>query len=214
MSLLLRYPREIAAVALTALAFAAFWGWVGERERAAAAQARAEIVQQRLDASLDSLDIERDRTARADSQAVRNLRELFDERAESERAERAAEEAVRLAEQKVSLTLDIIRDNATPAIRQAVNRLEIQLVQERTAYRTLVRSLRSQLVVADSTARLWQTRYAAVESVVSTQDQVIQDYEARLAVELHRNDTSWSGPVVGALKYVGVFAAGYALAKR
>ena len=193
-SLLLRYPREIAAVALTALAFAAFWGWVGERERAAAAQARAEIVQQRLDASLDSLDIERDRTARADSQAVRNLRELFDERAESERAERAAEEAVRLAEQKVSLTLDIIRDNATPAIRQAVNRLEIQLVQERTAYRTLVRSLRSQLVVADSTARLWQTRYAAVESVVSTQDQVIQDYEARLAVELHRNDTSWSGP--------------------
>ena len=214
MSLLLRYPREIAAVALTALAFAAFWGWVGERERAAAAQARAEIGQQRLDASLDSLDIERDRTDRADSQAVRNLRELFDERAESERAERAAEEAVRLAEQKVSLTLDIIRDNATPAIRQAVNRLEIQLVQERTAYRTLVRSLRSQLVVADSTARLWQTRYAAVESVVSTQDQVIQDYEARLAVELHRNDTSWSGPVVGALKYVGVFAAGYALAKR
>ena len=214
MSLLLRYPREIAVVALTALAFAAFWGWVGERERAAAAQARAEIVQQRLDDSLDSLDIERDRRASADSLAARNLRELVDERAESERAERAAEEAVRLAEQKVSLTLDSIRDNATPAILDVVNRVEIQLVQERTASRTLVRSLRSQLAVADSTVRLWQTRYAAVESVVSTQDQVIQDYEARLRVELQRNDTSWTDPMVGVLKYVGVFAAGYALASR
>ena len=214
MSLLLRYPREIAVVALGALAFAAFWGWVGERERAAAAQARAEIVQQRLDASLDSLDIERDRRAKADSQAVRNLRELVDERAESERAERAAEEAVRLAEQNVAVTLDSIRDNATPEIRDAVNRLEIQLVQERTANRTLARSLRAQLVVADSTARLWQTRYAAVERVVSTQDQVIQDYEARLRVALQRNDTSWTDPIVRAVKYAGMFAAGYALASR
>ena len=214
MSLLLRYPREIAIVALTALAFAAFWGWVGERERAAAAQARAEIVQQRLDDSLDSLDIERDRRAKADSQAVRNLRELVDERAENERAGRAAEEAVRLAEQNVALTLDSIRDNATPVIRDAVNRLEIQLVQERTANRTLVRSLRAQLVVADSTAQLWQTRYAAAERVVATQDQVIQDYEARLAVELQRNDTRWTGPFVRALKYVGVFAVGYAIASR
>ena len=213
MSLLLRYPREIAVVALGALAFAAFWGWVGERERAAAAQARAEIVQQRLDDSLDSLDIERVRRASADSLAVRNLRELVDERAESERAERAAEDAVRLAEQKVSLTLDSIRDNATPEIREAVNRLDIQLVQERTASRTLVRSLRSQLAVADSTARLWQTRYAVAESVSATQDQVIQDYEARLRVELQRNDTRWTDPVVRALKYAGVFAAGYALAK-
>ena len=213
MSLLLRYPREIAVVALTALAFAAFWGWVGERERAAAAQARAEIVQQRLDDSLDSLDIERDRRASADSLAARNLRELVDERAESERAERAAEDAVRLAEQKVSLTLDSIRDNTTPEIREIVNKLDVQLVQERTAYRTLARSLRAQLVVADSTARLWQTRYVAAESVVATQDQVIQDYEARLAVELQRNDTRWAGQVVGALKYAAVFAAGYALAK-
>ena len=214
MSLLLRYPREVAVVALAALAFAAFWGWVGERERTAAAQARAEIAQQRLDASLDSLDIERDRRASADSQAVRNLRELLDERAENERAERAAEEAVRLAEQKVSLTLDSIRDNTTPPVRQAVNRLDVQLGQERTANRTLVRSLRSQLAVADSTARLWQTRYAAVESVVTTQDQVIQDYEARLAVELQRNDTSGTGPFVRVLKYAAVFAAGYALASR
>ncbi len=214
MSLLLRYPREVAVVALTALAFAAFWGWVGERERTAAAQARAEIAQQRLDASLDSLDIERGRRASADSQAVRNLRELLDERAENERAERAAEEAVRLAEQNVAVTLDSIRDNTTPPVRQAVNRLEVQLVQERTANRTLVRSLRAQLVVADSTARLWQTRYAASERVVSTQDQVIQDYEARLQVALQRNDTSGTGPFVRALKYVGVFAAGYAFASR
>ena len=213
MSLLLRYPREIAVVALTALAFATFWGWVGERERAAAAQARAEIVQQRLDDSLDSLDIERDHRASADSQAVRNLHELVDERAESERAERAAEEAVRLAEQNVALTLDSIRDNETPAVRDAVNRFEIQLDQERTANRTLARSLRSQLAVADSTARLWQTRYAAAERVVATQDQVIQDYEARLRVALQRSDTRWTGPVVGVLKYAGVFAAGYALAK-
>ena len=214
MSLLLRYPREIAVVVLGALALAAFWGWVGERERAAAAQARAEIVQQRLDASLDLLDIERVRRASADSHAARNLRELVDERAESDRAERAAEDAVRLAEQKVSLTLDSIRDNATPAIRDAVNRLEIQLVQERTANRTLVRSLRAQLVVADSTARLWQTRYVAAERVVATQDQVIQDYEARLRVELQRNDTSWTDPIVSAVKYAGMFAAGYALASR
>ena len=213
MSLLLRYPREVAVVALTALAFAAFWGWVGERERAAAAQARAEIVQQRLDASLDSLDIERDRTASADSQAVRNLRELLDERAENERAERAAEEAVRLAEQNVAVTLDSIRDNTTPEIREAVNRIEVQLDQERTANRTLVRSLRAQLVVADSTARLWQTRYTAAERVVATQDQVIRDYEARLAVELQRGDTSRTDPLVGVLKYAAVFAAGYALAK-
>ena len=70
MSLLLRYPREIAVVLLAGLALTAFWGWVGERERAAAEQARTEVVQRRLDDSLDSLDIERDRTARADSQAV------------------------------------------------------------------------------------------------------------------------------------------------
>ena len=131
-----------------------------------------------------------------------------------EKPERAAEEAVRLAEQKVAVTLDSIRDNATPVIRDAVNRLEIQLVQERTANRTLARSLRAQLVVADSTARLWQTRYAAAERVAATQDQVIQDYEARLRVALQRNDTRWAGRVVGALKYVGVFAAGYALASR
>ena len=214
MSLLLRYPREVAVVALAALAFVAFWGWVGERERTAAAQARAEVAQQRLDASLDSLDIERDRRANADSQAVRNLRELVDERAESERAERAAEEAVRLAEQNVAVTLDSILDNTTPPVRQAVNRLDVQLVQERTANRTLVRSLRAQLVVADSTALLWQTRYAASESVVATQDQVIQDYEARLAVELQRGDTSRTDPLVGVLKYAGVLAAGYALANR
>ena len=214
MSLLLRYPREVAVVALAALAFVAFWGWVGERERTAAAQARAEVAQQRLDASLDSLDIERDRRANADSQAVRNLRELVDERAESERAERAAEEAVRLAEQNVAVTLDSILDNTTPPVRQAVNRLDVQLVQERTANRTLVRSLRTQLVVADSTALLWQTRYAAVESVVYTQDQVIQDYEARLAGALQRNDTRWTGPVVSAVKYVGVFAVGYAIGRR
>lgn len=172
------------------------------------------IVQQRLDASLDSLDIERDHRARADSQAARNLRELIDVRAESERAERAAEDAVRLAEQKVSLTLDSIRDNATPAIRSVVNRLEIQLDEERTASRTLARSLRAQLVVADSTARLWQTRYAATERVVATQDQVIRDYEARLRVELQRNDTSWTDPIVSAVKYAGMFVAGYALASR
>ncbi len=214
MSLLLRYPREVAVVALAALAFAAFWGWVGERERTAAAQARAEIAQQRLDASLDSLDIERDRRASADSQAVRNLRELLDERAESERAERAAEEAVRLAEQKVSLTLDSIRDNTTPEIREIVNKLDVQLVQERTAYRTLARSLRAQLVVADSTARLWQTRYVAAESVVATQDQVIQDYEARLRVAVQPNDTRWTGHLVSAVKYAGVFAVGYVIASR
>ena len=214
MSLLLRYPREIAVVLLAGLALTALWSWVGERERAAAEQARAEVVQGRLDDSLDSLDIERDRRARADSQAVRNLRELVNERAESERAERAAEEAVRLAEQKVSLTLDSILDNATPPVRQVVNRLEVQLDEERTANRTLARSLRAQLVVADSTARLWQTRYAASERVVATQDQVIQDYEARLQVALQRNDTSGTGPVVSALKYAGVFAAGYVIASR
>ena len=113
----------------------------------------------------------------------------------------------------VAITLDSIRDNATPEIRDVVNRLDVQLAEERTASRTLVRSLRSQLAVADSTARLWQTRYAAAESVSATQDQVIQDYEARLQVALQWNDTSWSGPMVGVLKYVGVFAAGYALAK-
>ena len=82
---------------------------------------------------------------------------------------------------------------------------------KRTRHRTLARSLRAQLVVADSTARLWQTRYAAAERVSATQDQVIQDYEARLRVALQRNDTSWSGPFVSALRYVGVFAAGYAM---
>ena len=145
---------------------------------------------------------------------MRNLRELLDERAESERAERAAEDAVRLAEQNIAITLDSIRDNATPVILDVVNRVEIQLVEERTAYRTLARSLRAQLVVADSTARLWQTRYAAAASVSATQDQVIQDYEARLRVELQRNDTRWTGPFVRAFKYVGVFAAGYAIASR
>ncbi len=213
-SLLLRYPREIAVVVLAGLALTAFWSWVGERERAAAEQARAEVVQRRLDDSLDSLDIERDRRARADSQAARNLRQLVDERAESERSERAAEEAVRLAEQNVAVTLDSIRDNPTPEIREAVNRLEVQIDEERTANRTLVRSLRAQLVVADSTARLWQTRYAATERLVATQEQVIQDYEARLRVALQRNDTSGTGPFLRVLKYAAVFAAGYALASR
>ena len=92
--------------------------------------------------------------------------------------------------------------------------LTLQLIQERTANRTLARSLRAQLAVADSTARLRQTRYAAAERVVATQDQVIQDYEARLRVALQRNDTSGTGPIVSAVKYAGMFAAGYALASR
>ena len=214
LSALVAHWRIVGVWALVAATLTLFASWRTGIEEAAAARALADVAQQRLDASLDSLDIERDRRARADSQAARNLRELFDERAENERAERAAEDAVRLAEQNIAITLDSIRDNATPVIRDAVNRLEIQLVQERTANRTLARSLRAQLVVADSTARLWQTRYAAAERLVATQDQVIQDYEARLRVELQRIDTSWTGPVVGVLKYAGVFAAGYALASR
>ena len=214
LSALVAHWRIVGVWALVAATLTLFASWRTGIEEAAAARALAEVVQQRLDASLDSLDIERDRRARADSQAARNLRELLDERAENDRAERAAEDAVRLAEQNVAITLDSIRDNATPEIREVVNRLDVQLDQERTANRTLVRSLRAQLVVADSTARLWQTRYAAAESVSATQDQVIQDYEARLRVALEPSDTRWTDPVVGALKYVGVFAAGYALAGR
>ena len=214
LSALVAHWRIVGVWALVAATLTLFASWRTGIEEAAAARALAEVVQQRLDASLDSLDIERDRRARADSQAARNLRELLDERAENDRAERAAEDAVRLAEQNVAITLDSIRDNATPEIREVVNRLDVQLDQERTANRTLVRSLRAQLVVADSTARLWQTRYAAVERLVATQDQVIQDYEARLRIEVQRNDTRWTGPVVGALKYAAVFAAGYAIASR
>ena len=214
LSALVAHWRIVGVWALVAATLTLFASWRTGIEEAAAARALAEVVQQRLDASLDSLDIERDRRARADSQAARNLRELLDERAENDRAERAAEDAVRLAEQNVAITLDSIRDNATPEIREVVNRLDVQLDQERTANRTLVRSLRAQLVVADSTARLWQTRYAAAESVSATQDQVIQDYEARLRVALEPSDTRWTDPVVGALKYAAVFAAGYAIASR
>ena len=214
LSALVVHWRIVGVWALVAATLTLFASWRTGIEEAAAARALADIAQQRLDASLDSLDIERDRRASADSQAARNLRELVDERAENDRAERAAEDAVRLAEQNIAITLDSIRDNATPAIRSVVNRLEIQLDDERTANRTLARSLRAQLVVADSTARLWQTRYAAAERLVATQDQVIQDYEARLRVELQRNDTRWSDPVVAALKYAAVFAVGYAIASR
>ncbi len=214
MSLLLAHWRIVAVGALAAASVTLFVSWRTGIEEAAAARALAEVAQERLDASLDSLDIERERRTSADSQAAQSLRELLDERVENERAERVAEAAVRLAEQDVTVTLDSIRDNPTPEIREVVNRLEVQLEVERTANQTLVRSLRSQLAVADSTAGLWQTRYAAAQPVIAAQDRVIRDYEARLEVGLRQGEGSWTDPVVTALKYAGVFAAGYALGSR
>ena len=212
MSLLLRYPREIAVVALGALAFAAFWGWVGERERAAAAQARAEVAQQRLARSLSVVDSLRSYSAQRDSQAVQIERELATEREESRRIERTALESERQAEAQVALTLDSLRAAPSPEL---VDELEAQIEEERKAHRSVVQALRVQLSAADSTAALWRSRHADAVIVIDAQAVALEEAQAALVARTaHSSQGSWSDPVVGVLKYVGVFAAGYVIARR
>ena len=212
MSLLLRYPREIAVVALGALAFAAFWGWVGERERAAAAQARAEVAQQRLERSLSVVDSLRSYSAQRDSQAVQIERELATEREESRRIERTALESERQAEAQVALTLDSLRAAPSPEL---VDELEAQIEEERKAHRSVVQALRVQLSAADSTTALWRSRHADAVIVIDAQAVALEEAQAALVARTaHSSQGSWSDPVVGVLKYVGVFAAGYVIARR
>ena len=211
MSLLLRYPREVAVVALAALAFAAFWGWVGEREQAAAAQALAEVAQERLERSLDVVDSLSAHSVQRDSVAAEIERELASEREENQRIEQAALAATRQAEAQVALTLDSLRAAPTPRL---VDQLEAQIEQERGAHRTVVQALRVQLSAADSTAALWRSRHADAVIVIDAQAVALEEAQAALAARTAQNQGSWYDPAVSALKYVGVFAAGYAFANR
>ena len=207
MSLLLRYPREIAVVAL---AFAAFWGWVGERERAAAAQARAEVAQQRLDARLDSLRVLEEARALSDSIAARALARLESMRQEAAEATTAAGRAMDTARAHVDAVVDSVhaeQPDVGPVVEEAVE-------VERQASSSVIDGLRVQLSAADSTAALWRSRHADAVSVIDAQAVALEEAQAALAARIAQNQRSWTDPLVSALKYAGVFTAGYALASR
>ena len=141
-----------------------------------------------------------------DSQAVQREREITWERQEQERIEAAAAESVRQAEGRLVATLDSLR--AAPT-EELIDELEAGIEEERAANREVVRSLRVQLTAADSVTAFEQSRNAATQGVITDQAQAIENYEARLQVEIQRTEGSWTDPIVRALKYAGVFTVGY-----
>ena len=173
--------------------------------------ALVEVAQLRMERSLDVVDSLQSYTAQRDSQAVQVERRLVAEREESQRIEQAASESVGQAEAQVAITLDSLRSAPSPEL---LDRLEAEIEEERDAHRTVVRALRVQLTAADSMTVLWRSRHADAVKVNDAQAIALQEAQSALAARIAQSQGSWSDPVVGALKYAGVFAAGYALASR
>ena len=209
--MLLAHWRLVAVGALAAATVTLFVSWRTGIEEAAAAQALAEVAQERLELSLSVVDSLQSHTAQQDSQAVQIERELAAEREESQRVEHAALESVEQAEVRVALTLDSLRAAPSPRL---VDELETQTEKEREAHRSVVQALRVQLSAADSTAALWRSRHADVVRVSDAQATALEEAQAALAARIAQNQGSWSGSAVRVLKYVGVFAVGYAMASR
>ena len=210
--MLLAHWRLVAVGALAAATVTLFVSWRTGIEEAAAAQALAEAAQQRLEHSLDIVDSLRAHSVQRDSLAAQIERELASEREENRRVEQAALEAARQAEAQVALTLDSLRAAPSPSL---VDELEAQIEEERETHRSVVAALRVQLTTADSMTVLWRSRHADAVSVIDAQAVALEEAQAALVARTaHSSQGSWSDPVVGALKYAGVFAAGYALARR
>ena len=203
--------RIVGVWALVATTLTLFASWRTGIEEAAAARALAEVAQQRLERSLNIVDSLQSYTAQRDSQAVQIERRLVAEREESQRIERAASESVGQAEAQVAITLDSLRSAPSPEL---LDRLEAEIEEERDAHRTVVRALRVQLTAADSMTVLWRSRHADAVKVSDAQAVALQEAQSALAARISQDQGSWTDPVVGVLKYVGVFAVGYALASR
>ena len=120
-------------------------------------------------------------------------------------------ESVGQAEAQVAITLDSLRSVPSPEL---LDQLETEIEEERDAHRTVVAALRVQLTAADSVGALWRSRHADAVKVSDAQAVALQEARAALAARIAQDQGSWTDPVIGALKYVGVFAAGYALASR
>ena len=209
--MLLAHWRLVAVGALAAATLTLFVSWRTGIEEAAAARALAEAAQQRLERSLVVVDSLSAHSVQRDSVAAEIERELASEREENQRIEQAALAATRQAEAQVALTLDSLRAAPTPRL---VDQLEAQIEQEREAHRSVVQALRVQLSAADSTAALWRSRHTDAVSVIDAQAVALEEAQAALAARIAQNQRSWTDPLVSALKYAGVFTAGYALASR
>ena len=59
---------------------------------------------------------------------------------------------------------------------------------------------------------LWRSRHADAVKVSDGQAVALQEAQSALAARIAQSQGSWSDPVIGALKYAGVFAVGYAIA--
>ena len=211
LSALVVHWRIVGVWALVAATLTLFASWRDGIEEAAAARALADVAQLRLEHSLDIVDSLQSYTAQRDSQAVQIERRLVAEREESQRIERAALESVGQAEAQVAITLDSLRSAPSPEL---LDRLEAEIEEERDAHRSVVRALRVQLTAADSMTMLWRSRHADAVKVSDAQAVALQEAQSALAARIAQSQGSWTDPVVGALKYAGVFAAGYALASR
>ena len=212
LSALLAHWRIVAVGALLAATVTLFVSWRTGIEEAAAARALAEVAQERLEHSLDIVDSLRAHSVQRDSLAAQIERELASEREKNQRIEQAASESARQAEAQVALTLDSLRAAPSPEL---VDELEAQIEEEREAHRSVVQALRVQLTAADSMTVLWRSRHTDAVSVSDAQAVALEEAQAALVARTaHSSQGSWSDPVVGVLKYVGVFAAGYVIARR
>ena len=209
--MLLPHWRLVAVGALAAATLTLFVSWRTGIEEAAAARALAEAAQQRLERSLVVVDSLSAHSVQRDSVAAEIERELASEREKNQRIEQAASESARQAEAQVALTLDSLRAAPTPRL---VDQLEAQIEGEREAHRSVVAALRVQLTTADSTAALWRSRHIDAVRLSDAQAVALEEAQAALAARTAQNQGSWTDPLVSALKYAGVFTAGYALASR
>ena len=209
--MLLPHWRLVAVGALAAATLTLFVSWRTGIEEAAAARALAEAAQQRLERSLVVVDSLSAHSVQRDSVAAEIERELASEREENQRIEQAALAATRQAEAQVALTLDTLRAAPSPRL---VDQLEAQIEEERETHRSVVAALRVQLTTADSMTVLWRSRHIDAVRLSDAQAVALEEAQAALAARTAQNQGSWYDPAVSALKYVGVFAAGYAFANR
>ena len=207
--MLLAHWRLVAVGALVAATVTLFVSWRAGIEEAAAAQALAEAAQQRLDARLDSLRVLEEARALSDSIAAQALAWLESTRQEAAEATTAARRAMDTAQAHVDAVLDSARAEQPDVALVVEEAVEV----ERQAKRSVIDGLRVQLSAADSTAALWRSRHTDAMRVIDAQVMALEEAQAALAARIAQNQGRWSDRAVRVLKYAGVFAAGYALAK-
>ena len=188
--------------------FLLLMGWRTDRDRASAFAAENAELQERLDSSIDSLTVERERRIQVDSAAARDRRRLEAERDDIARIGRAAQESVRQASER----LDSLLEN--PGIPPAVHdSIVAELATERDGRDLLEGARVREIVVVDSICLVCQTRVLAFESEAEAAERVIEDYQERLAGEIRRRQAVEGSRLGRAATYVGLFAGGFVLSE-